>query len=553
MKKHFLLFLLVLLCVSTVNAGTTTISSSDQTSDYYVVLNNPYTDELLLSALNTTSWSHYIPVVIGYGDNKVYFSSEKDLARFCTVLAYNNKVLPFSGEYVAYIGDQPATVTTYYSTSTTTRTGYVENAQYAYIYAVAYTGGDYYGSESCIYFNSESLAHAEGKNAASGQFTSRAVSGTYDHRVACLGYQGYGFYSVTIFDYVDYDDTLVTTLIEPPEKYEITLVSNVNDFDVYEGTVKIGTYNSADVIKMVPGNYELTFVKEGYWNETKTVEVTEEGATVSLEMFPEDELYLISSNVTTENIVTNMEVEMTLHIEPMIESQNTMISFSKDIVSIKEGTESLTKDGDDYIIGNFYEPIDLTVTFNSGTLTGNRYIETTVFGTAYVGTQSTDFLTTKSIDYTVNSLPIVVYMPDWEEGVNELRITEQEGNTLILNVEVLDSSDDSVYAQNVVFNPYGVETLDINLTEGIYYLHLYCTDFDTNIAFSVSESSDDSDIIAVVVTSDDSIIDTVSDTLTDYWYVPVGLGIIIGIYYVFSKKKGKKPSKLTKGGKNGKK
>ncbi|BAP62133.1 PEGA domain-containing protein [Methanococcus maripaludis] len=571
MKKSYLLFLLLLLSVvGSVNATAVTIPETCTVTSNYVVLNEELDTNVTKALLLTYSWNDYtsgsiIPTISGVDGNIIYFSDVDSLARFCSIISGTSPSLAFDGNYKIFKSGAETYATCILVNSPTPSasgtylnniTMNLESTQLMYTYGYYLT--TLTGNTGTVLYNSYQIWTQNSGGICDFSSLTANQEGIFTVSQKWSGSSVTMVVSVLVFDYVDYttsipdgSNAVVSELLSPPTLYDLTINTNVDGLTVYNGETVLGSADDGTVFPLIAGTYDLTFEKDGYWNETETVIITDSGVSVDLEMFPDSELYLISSNVTTQNIVTNMDVVMTLHIEPKVESQNTMISFSKEIVSIKEGTEELTKDGDNYIIGDFYEPIDLTVTFNSGTLTGNRYIETTVFGTAYVGTQSTDFSTIKSITYAVNSLPIIVYMPDWESGVNELRITEQEGNTLILNVEVLDSSDDSVFTQNVVFNPYGVETLDINLTEGIYYLHLYCTDFDTSIPFTVSAASttdDDSDITGVIVTGDDSLV----DLLYDYWYVPVALGIAIGVYFVFSKKKGKKPSKL-KGGKNGKK
>ncbi|MBA2862940.1 PEGA domain-containing protein [Methanococcus maripaludis] len=470
MIKRYILFLLLLLCVSTVNAGTTTISSSDQTSDYYVILNNPYTDELLLSALNTTSWSHYIPVVVGYGDNKVYFSSEKDLARFCTVLAYNNKVLPFSGEYVAYIGDQPATVTTYYSTSTTTRTGYVENAQYAYIYAVAYTGGDYYGSESYVYFNSESLAHTEGKNAVSGQFTSRAVSGTYDHRVCCAGYQGYGFYSVTIFDYVDYDDTLVTTLIEPPDQGTVS-INTEPETAVYDGDILLGTTDNGGLLEIdIPiGEYNLKLVKEGYWDAYEYINVNIENETeLFVSLSPNSAIFQVSKEFS-EEIYPNSVGTLSMDVSPVKDAYATKLRVSGvEVNKVYYHTQEIPKAADgSYILGDITNTQNLEIEFKTPSSWGQKTFTVELSAVDIEGTAYTNL---ETINYEVLELPFLLEMPEtFGIGTNDITVTDMSGTAYSVLLVLYDSEDVEQWSSSTSLLEYCDYTFEVPIDDADDY------------------------------------------------------------------------------------
>ncbi|MBA2861822.1 PEGA domain-containing protein [Methanococcus maripaludis] len=474
MIKRSILFLLVLLCVSTVNAGTTSILSSDQTSDYYVELNSQYTDELLLSALNTTSWSAYVPVVVGYGDNKIYFSSEKDLARFCTALAYNVRTLAFSGEYTVYIEDQLVPVTTYYSTSTTTRTGYVENAQYAYIYAVAYTGADYYGSESCIYFNSESLAHAEGKSAASGQFTSRAVSGTYDHRVACLGYQGYGFYSVTIFDYVDYDDTLVTTLIEPPDRGTVS-INTEPETAVYDGDILLGTTDNGGLLQIdIPvGEYNLKLVKEGYWDAYESINVNIENETeLFVSLAPKTAIFQVS-NEFSGNLYPNSVGTLSMDITPLKEAYATKLRVSGvEVSKVYYQTQELPKGSDGYyILGDVTSIQNIEIEFKTPASWGEKTFTVELDAVDIEGTAYTNL---ETINYEVLELPFLLEMPEtFGIGINDITLTDQSGTAYSVLMVLYDSEDVEQWSSSSNLLEYCDYTFEVPIDDaGDYTLEL---------------------------------------------------------------------------------
>ncbi|MBA2850943.1 hypothetical protein HNP86_001074 [Methanococcus maripaludis] len=300
MRKSYFLFLLLLLSViGSVSATCPIIPESCTVTDYYVVLNdNSMNWELINASLSVIDYNYYTPVVSGVEGNIIYFSSKDDLARFLSKATYSTTSLPFNGGFVVYIEGQVVPVTvidtyTYTTTGSTISTDIfleLSSSQMGYVFAQT-SNGDYCSETITIngvqFFN---VPYREnGGIFDSAVFTSSSIvqhstiSGGYDSRAARMRV------NYVFFDYVGYSSNgslplTITEIYSPPERYDLTVTSNLDGITVYNGDIELGTANNGTVLKLVPGTYELTFVKEGYYNVTQTVEIVDLPVNVSVDM-----------------------------------------------------------------------------------------------------------------------------------------------------------------------------------------------------------------------------------------------------------------------------
>ncbi|MBA2851447.1 hypothetical protein HNP86_001600 [Methanococcus maripaludis] len=561
-KTSFFLFLLLIGCIGSVSATVDIVLPTDCIeTDYIVGIDYSNSTEIYDILSETPAWVNSYPVISGIANagngGEVYFESEDDMVRF---------LLPRTGSYpllfdtalMSTVADNRV----YYASKTSGSTTYQMVAtKDCWVYYFGRAVGNLNSDTGRLYLYKDDMV-------VSNLVAHYGVTSDYFNRIYAP--EGTVFnvtmsfsnsYTTFYFAMACNDGDLEVLSDSPSTPSTILFDSYQFSFDVY-GEPSMSVYEDGELVGVTDslgylciytelGTHDYNFTKDGYWDESETVTITGSGQNVSVEMFPEDELYLVSTNIVTQNIVPNEVVSATITIEPKYLSKDTKIHFSKELESVKIGVSDVSMYGEDYILGDISEPTTITVTFNSGTLTGNRYIEYQVSGTTWVNAETLTFQKLGNIDYFVNELPIIVYMPTWEIGENEFRITEQEGNTLSLNVEVLDSEENSIYEQNKVFNPYGVERFTVNLSEsGSYILRIYCSEYDILLPFTVGtvtiEDDTEDDTIPPIV--DDS--EGIFDMILNYWYFPVGLVGIVGISKLFFGKKGRKDRKKTNKGGN---
>lgn len=551
-KTSFFLFLLLIVCIGSVSATVMTVPEECTPTDYYVVLTESLDDTTISSLIATYDYSYCAPTCSGVNGTTIYFATEQDLGRFCNIIGNANPSLAFSGNWKVYTNGEPTSATVIYLRMNTGKNLVynicIPQTDIGYSYAYS-TSGDY--SSGVVDVNGITIVSSNDGTSTGYKIVTLSPSFVY-HANA---YSSTSIYSsLVVFGDCEYVLNESSTYLETSILHEsvatgLLTVDALTGTQIYSDGELLGT--SDEILDLLFGTYNLTFVKSGYWNETAIVVIPDD-TNVLVEQFPEDELYLVSTNIVTQNIVPNEVVSATITIEPKYLSKDTKIHFSKELESVKIGVSDVSMYGEDYILGDISEPTTITITFNSGTLTGNRYIEYQISGTTWLNAETLTFQKLGNIDYFVNELPIIVYMPTWTVGENEFRITEQEGNTLSLNVEILDSEENSIYEQNKVFNPYGVERFTVNLSaSGSYILRIYCSEYDILLPFTVGtvtieDDTEDDDTIPPIV--DDS--EGIFDMILNYWYFPVGLMGIVGVSKLFFGKKGRKDRKKTNKGGN---
>ncbi len=297
-KSYFLFFLLLLSVVGSVNATNYNIDiqSNEGTSAYYVELVDTYSDSLIFDSLNVTEWESYAPVVVGYSNNKVYFNSEYDLARFCSFMNYNSKILPFSGRFIVYTNGIETPVTSAYA-GTDLVVAEIENPSTAYILTHVSSWTMSYASAK-VYFNSELISTASGGAGYDSDYVSRVIPTGYETYISHNDY-GSGIVSVVCFGYVTFTNGTPTILYEPPARYDLTLNSNVNSFELFDGDISLGIYDNGDTIPLTVGTHTLTFVKDGYSDVTQTIEITDSDTSLDFSM--------ITTHLPVELTLTNSE------------------------------------------------------------------------------------------------------------------------------------------------------------------------------------------------------------------------------------------------------
>lgn len=314
--KYFLFLFLLFTLVSISNAYYVVLPDDYSSSDWKIELNDgTMTPELIEFTLASIDWAGYAPNITGIYENRIYFASESDMARFCSIQSYTSNNLAFSGEFLTYIDGKLVPLTVVYTDgaynpNAVVTGGYLNSncshAQMGYLFAQS-SNGDY--SQTWV-FNNDVQIYYCGYSASNPQFLSfvHTSNNCLTHQ-----YRGGGYSSrwsrlrtsLVVFDYIEYEyvpvavTETITELYTPPTLYELTLNSNVDDFEVYNNLQLLGTYDSGDTLHLLEGEYDLSFKKDGYYDsDTITINVPDnDSVECVLQKIPTDfEVPVESSN-----------------------------------------------------------------------------------------------------------------------------------------------------------------------------------------------------------------------------------------------------------------
>ncbi|MBB6401005.1 hypothetical protein HNP92_000290 [Methanococcus maripaludis] len=303
MKKSFFLFLLLLIgCIGSVSAYGT------DTSDYKVVLDNTeLTTAETTATLESYTWGGYTPNIVGVDGNVIYLASKSDLARFCSYIDRYNTYLPFSGYFKVYINNELSTPSVkallkvtrtdegfymYANTSKSVQDIYVLSMEATgHSVAVAKTliddvvifqraggyAGTYYSWDTITVGSAfKAQAYASDTDSSTSAATCYMVITAFDNlEINVTG--DYGLIS-------DSQYAVFQEPMSPPPKYDLTINTNVDGLTVYADGSVLGTADNEEIFSLIPGTYDLTFEKTGYYNVTQTVEIVDTAVNITVDM-----------------------------------------------------------------------------------------------------------------------------------------------------------------------------------------------------------------------------------------------------------------------------
>jgi hypothetical protein len=302
MKKSYFLFLLLLFSVlGSVSAETIVLPDTCTLTEYYIVV-DAYSEELIVNTLNGTDWDVYAPEISGISGNTVYLSSQKDLARILCPLddrattyatVFPSGLMGTSEDITVYKGYLIEGGSTTYNNQYTyiTFTDDTIYQSYTLLWRYIYNGvafGDFYindvlegpvlsGSMSYEEFGFNVLpANSELRY----QLIEHSDWGT--HVYGCTVVFGNSNAEIT----GTYADTHFYTTHYEGQSFAIDVYTEPETV-VYEGLTLLGTTDNEGFleIQLAIGEHDLTFVKDGYYNLTQTVEFGD-ASTLTVDMEP---------------------------------------------------------------------------------------------------------------------------------------------------------------------------------------------------------------------------------------------------------------------------
>ncbi|GAA0128701.1 hypothetical protein MMMIC1C10_11250 [Methanococcus maripaludis] len=306
MKKFSFLFLLLLVgCIGSVNATATdyTYLEENATTIHHIIYST--STVVLQDMFDNAEWSGYAPQIVdivplnGGDDTLVYYKAPIDVYRVLAFVSQDDELQIGVIEAIT-INNKPCTITAFYGEGAnndgTPTGGEVEydfniNSNETKIVSVSYNSGVKYWDCSWNKIVQDDVTVKNIENSLTGGVF-YLNEGTYTFKAHGDAYSGqYGtiFTTLLIFD-KNIDMSVISAGNSAFEMYEcvfsstINLESNVDAVSVYADDSLIGVYDSGDSISIASGEYDLSFVKDGYYNITQTVTLSSTPLDISIDM-----------------------------------------------------------------------------------------------------------------------------------------------------------------------------------------------------------------------------------------------------------------------------
>ncbi|MBA2860986.1 hypothetical protein [Methanococcus maripaludis] len=495
MIKRYILFLLVLMCaVGTVNAVNPTVPDTCTATEFYVILSDDtMSQDLIISTLSAYDFSVSAPVISGVDSQTIYFESENDLGRFCSIISYTNKVLPFAGAFDVYKNGErtPMTVIlldgqaytpygdSFYQYVDLNMTG----SQIGYVYA--WISNTYSQNYLTLLLNDATVVSKSG-DASTTQYLSTTF---FQNNILAIHWKNLNGYdkltaSIVLFDYVDsatYSpddrcDFTVSEIYTPPERATIDIYTEPavdiynNQNNEFLGTTDNGGYLA---LPLFLGETTLKFVKDGYWDTLKTFTVTSENnSELFITMAPSNAIFQVSKEFSG-NIYPNSVARLSMDINPVKTAYATKLRVSGvEVNKVYYQTQELPKAADgSYIIGDMSSPQNIVIDFKTTSSWGERAFTVELSATDIEGTAYTNL---ETINYNVLELPFLFESPDqWAIGTNEVTLTDMSGESYSVLMVLYDESGTEKWSSSTNLLEYCEYTFEVPVEDaGEYTLEL---------------------------------------------------------------------------------
>ncbi|MBP2143846.1 hypothetical protein J2127_001014 [Methanococcus voltae] len=490
MKRIFLFLLILLISTSVCSAATITVPETCTVSDYKLVLEEQMTTEQTTSALSVFDFAAYTPVVSGVDNNTIYFTSEKDLARFCMHFSQSNNNYAFNREYSVFIKDKPTPVSIVFAKTYSCNNGaravtlHVNSSriQTAYAMGAAYCGDTNTAVRSSMNLNGKAITSRASQGTAHGYIDSPFYVENnifdlhaYSTRTSGAGVDG----SFLVFDSVTYTATMpepslihdtVTCYVIIPEM--IVVINSIPAVSVYEGSNLLGTTDNGGYLKItIPiGEHSFKFIKEGYWDYLTTLNIQND-TTINPELAPKTSLFQVSKQFE-ENIYPNSISKVKLDLEPIKNAYSTRLRVSgADVTKVYYNTQILPKTTDgSYILGDISNPQSLEIEYKTPSSWGQRTFTIELTATDLEGSAYTNL---ETINYEVLELPFLLEMSTFGIGNNNVKITDQSGSSYSVLLSLYNSEGSEVWSSSNNIIEYCDCSFEVPITEpGNYILEL---------------------------------------------------------------------------------
>ncbi len=469
MRKLFLLLLSIFM-ISAVSA-----------EDYFVVVDG-YSHDEIQAKLDSTSWDIYTPQITKVEGNTIYFTSEKDLARFLMppkiinqrkILSpiFPKECMKPAGQYTliyGYLDDDGGTSgsnqNTYYSVNTSelVKSYFLVDTNGYGSYGGGY-GKFYIGSMELTdnYFGLESIP--------SGSSLHWQVVEHWDWDahviVACVlkgHYNGTfeGSHPESFYQYQFADGRACIEIYSEPGA------------EVYVDGTGVGTTDNGGFFKtyVSAGEHSLKISKDGFWDYTKTITIQND-TTLHISLAPKTSIFRVEKNMTSD-LYPNSAGDVKLTLYPIRTAYGTQMTISGvDVVKVYYKNSLLAPSNGAYVLGTVDGPIDVEIQFKTPSSWGEHSFAVTISSSDIEGNSYTN---QEQITYDVKELPFLLQTPNtWKIGDNIVTITDQSGedSSVLLSLKTLDGKE--IWSQSQGFNAYDSYDFTVPINQsGDYVLEI---------------------------------------------------------------------------------
>ncbi|BAP62593.1 hypothetical protein [Methanococcus maripaludis] len=464
-KRYFLFLLLLVFSFNVVNANIV-VPSVVTPTDYYVLIADNYNDTTIQDAITAVTYSQYTPVVTGIENNKIYFNSEKDLARFLMPYDYNNYAITPScvmipNGQVLYTYVQGASARTLPIESNTTK---------IYLLSKSWYGGGYTLSEDGTGLNT--LSSGSYQNTY-GYFDVNTVSG-----VLSL-YQWCGAWDRGTLSYIYVQNPVTSSLVGFEDKGYSQIMGILNiyalpDTQIYEGSELLGTTDNGGYIELqLPaGPHNLKFIKEGYWDILETYSAKIETQEVYISLSPKSSIFQVSKEFSG-NLYPNSIGTLSMDITPVKDAYASKLRISGvDVNKVYYLTQELPRSADGYyILGDVSSTQNIEIDFKTPSSWGEKTFTVELSATDIEGTAYNNL---ETINYEVLELPFLLEMPEtFGIGINDITLTDQSGTAYSVLIVLYDSENVELWSSSTNLLEYCDYTFEVPIDDaGDYTLEL---------------------------------------------------------------------------------
>ncbi|MBB6402489.1 hypothetical protein HNP92_001811 [Methanococcus maripaludis] len=506
MIKRYFLFLVLLLCA----CGSVSAYGTD-TSDYKVVLDNTeLTTAETTATLESYTWGGYTPNIVGVDGNVIYVASKSDLARFCGYLTYEAMNQPFSGYFQVYISDELSipsvrvlrTDSKYasdnYMNVTTTK-----SVQDIYVWSSLHTSHSVAVAKTLI--DDVIIYSISGGNA--GWYYS------YDTVTVGNSFKAEAYASdtdsgsegalcdlvIVVFDNVDIEynnlygsltDSYSQIAIEPmgpPDRGTVEIYTEP-ETAIYDGDVLVGTTDNGGYLALnLPiGDYDLKFVKEGYWDVLESVSIgIENEPELFFSLAPKSSIFQTSKEFSV-NLYPNSVGTLSMDINPVKNAYAAKLRISGvDVNKVYYQTHEIPKAADgSYILGDVTSTQNIEIEFKTPQSWGEKAFTVEIAATDIEGTVYTNL---ETINYEVLELPFLLEMPEtFGIGTNDITLTDQSGTAYSVLMVLYDSDDVEIWSSSTNLLEYCDHTFEVPVEDaGDYTLELNAKAGTVKIYYSI--------------------------------------------------------------------
>jgi hypothetical protein len=454
MRKLMLLLLSVFALVSAVSA-----------EEYFVVVDG-YSQDEIQSKLDSASWDAYTPQITKVEGNKIYFASEKDMARFLmpvNICAYSYTFmfppdkLMLQNEYSLVTMVHRGTLSEYF----------FNNASNGILYACI--GTDWSDKDYVRIIQENTICLSRGKNSLVFIDSPYLLEGNFSVSISARSGHFTNVVLLTPGLLSGSRGTIYHFRLCP---YYLTIYAEPGA-QVYVDGELVGTTDNGGYAKLLieTGEPQLKITKDGFWDYTTTLNIQND-TELHINLVPKTSIIGLDYNLTERTYPDSIGT-MDIKLTPIVDAYGITLKLSGvDIVSVSYNGNNLEEVNGKYILGDLSKGVqtELLIKFKTPSSFGEKSFTANIEATDVEGNA---YSQNEIIEYNVEELPFLVELPAWKLEDNTVRITDTSGTSYGVSLVLYDKDGNEVWSDSQSMLEYGECDFTISITSpGDYVLEI---------------------------------------------------------------------------------